>query len=48
MTDMLDESEDPARRRYQASSHAPGPRLQWRIRPHRPDLKDNRRQLLVA
>jgi len=27
MTDMLDESEAPARRRYQANSHAPGPQF---------------------
>ena len=29
--------EAPARHGYHAISHAPGPRTQWRIRPHRPD-----------
>jgi hypothetical protein len=43
--DMLDGSEAPARHGYHAISHAPRPRLQWRIRPHRPDQNDNRRQL---
>jgi hypothetical protein len=38
-TDMLDKSEAPARRWYHAISHAPGPRTQWRIRPHCPDQR---------
>ena len=40
MMDMLGEPEAPARRGYHAISHAPGPRTQWRIRPHCPDQKD--------
>jgi hypothetical protein len=48
MVDMLDASEAPARRWYHASSHAPGPRTQWRIRPHCPNRQDNRWWLLAA
>jgi hypothetical protein len=36
---MLDELEAPARHGYHAISHAPGPRTQWRIRPHCPIMK---------
>jgi hypothetical protein len=39
MTDKLDGREAPARRRYQAISHAPGPRWQRRIHPHCPHLE---------
>ena len=39
MMDVLDESEAPARHGYHAISHAPGPRTQWRIRPHCPNHK---------
>jgi hypothetical protein len=48
MMDMLDASEAPARHGYHAISHAPGPRTQWRIPPHCPDLEDNQRQLLLT
>ena len=37
VADVLDKPVAPARRWYHAISHAPGPRTQWRIRPHRPD-----------
>ena len=36
VADVLDKPVAPARRWYHAISHAPGPRTQWRIRPHRP------------
>jgi hypothetical protein len=45
---VLDELEAPARHGYHASSHAPGPRMQRRIRPHCPIKVDSAQRLALA
>jgi hypothetical protein len=44
--DMLASKEALARHGYHAIPHAPGPRTQWRIRPHCP-IDDNSTQRLA-